>query len=66
LRQQALNRDYRIKVSESLGPHVVALRTLVTPLAVMADGMLVIFSVPLVLVIGTDIAINGAEGLHSR
>lgn len=66
LRQQTLNRGYRIKVNESLAPHLVALRTMVTPLAVMADGMLVIFSVPLVLLIGTDIAINGAEGLHSR
>lgn len=60
MQAQALNQRYQISVEESLRPHLLGLRTLVTPLAVMADGLLVIFSVPLVVVIGTDIAINGA------
>ncbi len=60
MQTQGLNQRYQIRVEESLRPHLLGLRTLVTPLAVMADGLLVIFSVPLVVVIGTDIAINGA------
>ncbi|MEH6566397.1 MAG: hypothetical protein V7756_13800 [Halopseudomonas sp.] len=66
MQTQALNRPYQIRVEESLRPHLLGLRTLVTPLAVMADGLLVIFSVPLVVVVGTDIAINGVQPFYKN
>lgn len=65
-RMQPLNRRYDITVTESLSPEVLAARTLVTPLAIMADGAIVLFSIPLVVVVGTDIAINGMPALHSQ
>ncbi|UJJ31987.1 hypothetical protein [Halopseudomonas maritima] len=65
-RLQPLNRRYYITVTESLSPEVLAARTLVTPLAVMADGAIVLFSIPLVVLVGTDIAINGMPALHSQ
>ncbi|MEH6494060.1 hypothetical protein [Halopseudomonas sp.] len=66
MQTQALNQRYQIRVEEILRPHLLGLRTLVTPLAVMADGLLVVFSVPLVVVIGTDIAINGVQPFHNN
>ncbi|MEL0169435.1 MAG: hypothetical protein VW877_15030 [Pseudomonadaceae bacterium] len=64
-RYQRLNQRYYVYVTETMSPPALAARTLVTPLAVMADGALVIVSIPLVVVIGADIAINGMPSLHS-
>lgn len=65
LLHRRLNQLYYIDVTEKISPQALAARTLVTPLTVMADGALVLFSIPLVVLIGTDVAINGMPALHS-
>lgn len=62
---QALNGSYSITVTEALSPGVVAMRTAATPLAVLADGAVVLAAIPLVVIVGADIAINGMPSLHS-